>query len=92
MSKARLARAFVVMGSWSEFGRPSVTLEGMEPHRLADRLQRTTDHLVQVTSQINPDDPDPNAVNIALAEAKRGRRELTLLVRALGALRDKLQP
>jgi hypothetical protein len=73
--------------------RGYVRLVGMdELHRTADKFERAADRLVQVTDQIDPDEPDLNAVNIALAEAKRVRRESTLLVRALGALRDKLQP
>lgn len=63
-----------------------------ELHRNADKFERAASHLVTATRQIDADDPDPNAVNIALAEAKRVRRESTLLTRALARLRDTLQP
>jgi len=58
----------------------------------ADKFERTADRLSQVLRQIDPDDPDPNAVNLAIAEAKRVRRASTLLVKTLAAIRDKLQP
>lgn len=61
-------------------------------HRTADKVLREADHLAQVVQKIDPNDPDPHAVNLALAGAKRGRRELTLLTRALARLRDTLQP
>lgn len=65
----------------------------MELHRNeADKFERTADRLSQVLRQIDPDDPDPNAVNLAIAEAKRVRRASTILVKTLAVIRDKLQP
>lgn len=63
-----------------------------ELHRATDKFERAADHLVRVTKKIEVTNPDPNAVNIALAEAKRVRRESTLIARALARLRDQLQP
>lgn len=57
-----------------------------------EKFERAASHLTQAVRQIDPDDPDPNAVKIALAEAKRVRRESTLLTRALARIRDTLQP
>jgi len=55
-----------------------------------DKLVREVDHLRVATSQIDRDDPDPNAVNIALGVAKRVRRQSNLTVRALARIRDDL--
>jgi hypothetical protein len=56
------------------------------------KFERAAGHLIQAASQIDPDEPDPNTVSIALAEAKRVRRECNLLTRAIARLRDELQP
>lgn len=61
-----------------------------ELHRTTDKFERAASHLTAVARAIDPDEPDPNAVSIALAEAKRVRRESNLLVRVLAALRDEL--
>lgn len=82
-------RALSLRGS----GRPSVTLNDMdELHRTTDKFEKAADRLVQTASQIDTADPNPDAVSIALAEAKRVRRESTLLTRALARIRDQLQP
>lgn len=57
-----------------------------------DKFERAADHLIQVTERIDPDDPEPARVEIALGQAKRVRRESNLLVRALARLRDQSQP
>lgn len=63
-----------------------------EVHRATDSFERTADHLATAVAQIDPADPDPDAINIALAQAKRVRRESNVVVRALARLRDQLQP
>lgn len=63
-----------------------------ELHHALDKFERATDHLVQITERIDPDDPDLARVAIALGTAKRVRRESNLLVRALARLRDQSQP
>lgn len=86
-------RALVVWDCSSESGTGSVRLIGMdELHRTSDKFEKAAGRLAQAATQIDPDEPDLNAVNIALAEAKRVRRESTLLTRALARLRDQLQP
>lgn len=55
---------------------------------MTDKFEKAADHLAQVARQIDPDSPNPNTVMIALAEAKRVRRESTLLTRAIAQLRD----
>jgi|GraSoiStandDraft_24_1057298.scaffolds.fasta_scaffold5496500_1 hypothetical protein len=56
------------------------------------KFEKAADHLIQVMERLDPDDPDPYAVQLALAEAKRVRRESTLLTRVLAKMRDELQP
>jgi hypothetical protein len=63
-----------------------------EMQKEIDKFEKAAARLTHVARQIDADEPDPNAVNIALAEAKRVRRESTLLTRALARLRDQLQP
>ena len=54
------------------------------------KFDREVDHLRVATSQIDRDDPDPNAVNIALGVAKRVRRQSNLAVRVIARIRDDL--
>jgi hypothetical protein len=64
-----------------------------ELHHHLDKFARTADHLTQIAERIEPDDPNvQHQISLALAEAKRVRRESNLLVRALARLRDQLQP
>lgn len=55
-----------------------------------DKFAREVSHLQVAVDQIDPDDPDPNAVSIALGQAKHVRRQSNLLVRALARFRDNL--
>jgi hypothetical protein len=63
-----------------------------ELHQTLDKFERASGRLKQVAARIDPDEPDPHRVDIALAEAKRVRREANLVTRALARLRDQLQP
>ena len=60
-----------------------------ELHRAADELFTEIDHLDNV---LKNDDPDLMEIQLALSIAKRGRRRLNLLLRALAERRDTLQP
>lgn len=61
-----------------------------ELHRATDKFERASEHLIQIVEGIDPDDPDPVRIDIALSQAKRVRRESTILVRALARLRPQL--
>lgn len=72
--------------------RPYARLGSMdELHRHLDKFERASDRLIVATERIDPDDPDPALVAIALAEAKRVRREGNLVLRQLAVIRDQLQ-
>lgn len=58
-------------------------------HRAADKVFTEVDHLERA---LDCDDLDAQRVALALAAAKRVRRDATLLVRQLAAHRDQLQP
>jgi hypothetical protein len=60
-----------------------------ELHRAADKLFTEVDHLDRA---LDRDELDEQALALALAAAKRVRRDATLLVRLLAAERDELQP
>jgi hypothetical protein len=62
----------------------------MDELHLMDKFEREVDHLAVAVSKIDPDDPDPHAVNIALGQAKLVRRQSNLVVRALARFRDNL--
>lgn len=57
-----------------------------------ERFEKAANHLIQVMKRVDFENPDPHAVQLALAEAKRVRRESTLLTKVLARLRDELQP
>ena len=61
-----------------------------ELHRATDKFEEANRRLETVLGRIDPNNPDE--VGLALAEAKRVRRESNILVRALARLRDQLQP
>lgn len=54
----------------------------------ADKLDEEYD----ILERMGPPSSDPAHVSLLLQQAKRVRRESTLLVRALAQLRDNLQP
>lgn len=54
-------------------------------HDLVDRVTTESDHLERVLAS---DSPSPEEITLALSIARRGRRQLTLLVRALAERRD----
>lgn len=56
-----------------------------ELHRLADKLFTEIDHL---DAALDSDDLTLSRIQLALAAAKRARREATLLVRLLASIRD----
>lgn len=58
-------------------------------HDTLDKLFTEVDHLERV---MDCDELDDRAAKLALSVAKRVRRDSTLLVRQLAALRDQLQP
>lgn len=61
-----------------------------ELHRSADKLFTEVDHLDRI---LEGDELDQDRIELALSVAKRVRRDSTLLVRLLAALRDQqLQP
>lgn len=60
-----------------------------ELHRTADKLFTEVDHLDRA---LDSDELDKNRTALALAAAKRVRRDSTLLVRLLASHRDQLQP
>lgn len=61
-------------------------------HESLDKLLTEADHLRVLTEWDEGDAPALERVRIALAVAKRVRRESNLTVRHLAALRDELQP
>lgn len=52
------------------------------------KFDRAAAGLGVAINQIDTADPDPDAINIALAQAKKVRRESNIVVRALARLRD----
>lgn len=60
-----------------------------ELHRSADKFFAEVDHLERM---LDADDMSDERIRLALASAKRVRRESNLVVRALARLRDQLQP
>jgi hypothetical protein len=62
-----------------------------ELHDQYDKLSVEVDHLDRVMD-CDHDQLDAQRVTLALAIAKRVRRESTLLVRRLASRRDELQP
>jgi hypothetical protein len=59
----------------------------------ATKLDREVELLgIQIDRLDAEDRPQPEAVALALSEAKRVRRESTILVQLLAKLRDNLQP
>lgn len=60
-----------------------------ELHRVADKVFTEVDHLERA---LDSDDLDTDRIALALAAAKRVRRDATILVRQLASLRDQLQP
>ena len=66
---------------WNPLGAAIRSLDGMDDlHLQMDKVAKTTEHINLALKQCN--------VELALATAKRGRRELTLLVRQLAENRD----
>jgi hypothetical protein len=59
-------------------------------HRLADKVDRDLDHLTRVLLSDDTDEDDQ--LRLALSIAKRVRRDSTLLVRAIAAELETLQP
>lgn len=64
----------------------------MELHRTADKFDEEATILLDLIDGIEEGSPSIERVELALAEAKRVRRESTVLVRQLAELRDQLQP
>lgn len=62
-----------------------------EVHRIADNLSRELD-ILEMMEWSHGERPSQEQVKLALVQAKRVKRQSTLLVRALAALRDNLQP
>lgn len=60
-----------------------------ELHRSADKFFAEVDHLERM---LDADEMSDERIRLALASAKRVRRESNLVVRALARLRDQLQP
>lgn len=58
-------------------------------YREADKLFTDVDHL---DSLLSTDDLSEERVELALATAKRVRRQSTILVRTIARIRDQLQP
>lgn len=58
----------------------------------ADKLDEEYDLLERMLDTPLEEGVDPDHVKIVLGQAKRVRRESTLLVRALAQFRDNLQP
>lgn len=62
-----------------------------ELQREAQKLAQETERLARfLIFKIDADDPDPNAINIALGQAKRVRRASNVVVRELARTRDNL--
>ena len=58
-------------------------------HRTVDKLDDAVTHLDNI---LRSDDLTEGEIQVAISIAKRVRRESTILVRHLAALRDQLQP
>lgn len=58
-------------------------------HRSADKLASEANLLSRT---LRSDTSDEDVVAVALASAKRVRRESTIIVKLLASLRDQLQP
>lgn len=56
------------------------------------KFEKEADILIRMLERLPENDPDPIAITLALQQAKRGRTASTVLVRALAAYRDQLQP
>lgn len=59
-----------------------------ELHRALDKFDRESDFLIRQLERVDAEHPDPAAIEVALSQAKRVRRDSAWLVRLLAQLRD----